>query len=37
MTVGQVRRMPNVEFETWRVYHAILAQRAELKAESMRG
>lgn len=33
MTVGQLRRMPSKEFETWRVYHAIRAQQIELARE----
>lgn len=30
MTVGQLRRMPNAEYETWKVYHAIRAQEREM-------
>lgn len=30
MTVGQLREMPNAEFETWKVFHAIQAQQREL-------
>jgi hypothetical protein len=37
MTVGQLRRMPSAEFETWRVYHAIRAQNIELAREQGRG
>lgn len=33
MTVGQVRRMPSVEFQTWLVWHAIRAQRKQLQME----
>lgn len=31
MTVGQLRQMSSAEFETWKVFHAIQAQRQELK------
>jgi hypothetical protein len=31
MTVGQLRRMPNAEFEAWKVFHAIRAQQMELE------
>lgn len=31
MTVGQLRRMSSAEYETWRVFHAIRAQRDELE------
>lgn len=30
MTVGQLRQMPNAEFETWKVFHAMRAQQIEL-------
>ena len=30
MTLGQLRQMPNAEFEGWRVFHAIRAQQIEL-------
>lgn len=31
-TVGELRRrMPNAEFETWKVFHAMRAQQIELE------
>jgi hypothetical protein len=32
-TISEIRQMPNIEFETWRVFHAIRAQHAELARE----
>lgn len=29
MTVSQLRQMPNLEFETWKVFHAMRAQQIE--------
>jgi hypothetical protein len=37
VTLGELRRMPSEEFETWRVYHAIRAQQMELARESAGG
>lgn len=38
MTVGQLRQwMPQAEFETWRVFHAIRAQQIELEMAKARG
>lgn len=33
MTVGQVRRMPSLEFQTWVIWHAIRAQRKQMQQE----
>lgn len=37
MAVWQMRRMPNTEFERWKVYYQLKAQREELATKKAKG